>query len=149
MSEPDVGATDAILDGFSSEEPRLALEIPAFVRRGQYVEAMLQGLDDRCRRNRLKMLDMVHMRLRQWAVLAIGPEDWHGVFLDSLVPLWPLSSAEPPIWARKAGSSRRRRVAARDLIASIERFNGRWITFVDRLDLRLTNEAVEIGRAHV
>lgn len=143
MSEPDVDASDSILGAIGSEEPRLALEIPAFVRRGQYVESMLQGLDDRCRRNRLRMLDMVHMRLRQWAKLAISPEDWRDVFRSSIADLWPLTDAEPPAWAAIRSSPRRRKAAARDLIASVERFNGRWVEFVDRLDLSLTNEAVE------
>ncbi|WP_165071866.1 hypothetical protein [Paludisphaera rhizosphaerae] len=145
MSEPDADAPDSMLGGVRSrsDEPLLALEIPAFVRRGQELEAILQGVDDRCRSNRRKLLDMVHMRLRQWAKLATGPDDWRDAFRASIADLWALTNADAPAWAPFPGTTRRRRAAARDLIASVERFNGRWVEFVDRMDLRLTNEIIE------
>jgi len=144
MSEPDADAPEPMLGGMrSSDEPLLALEVPAFVRRGLELDGVIQGLDDRCRKNRRKMLDMVHMRLRQWAKLAIGPDDWRDAFRASIADLWALSDAGPPMWAPAAASTRRRKAAARDLIASVERFNARWIEFVGRLDLRLTNEVIE------
>lgn len=145
MSEPDADVPDSFLGGVRSrsEEPLLALEIPAFVRRGLELDSMLQGVDDRCRRNRRKLLEMVYVRLRQWAKLATGPNDHRDAFRTSIADLWRSSEAEAPDWAAVAASSRRRKAAAHDLISSVERFNGRWVEFVDRLDLRLTNEVIE------
>lgn len=143
MSEGEHVPSDAILATAADDGATIVFDVPAFVRRGQDVAFMLASLDDRCRKGRLALLDMVHMRLRQWARLAIGPEDWRDAFLAPVAHLWDAASAPAPEWARSSGSRRARRGAARDLAASVGRFNARWDAFVGRLDLRLVDDAVE------
>lgn len=143
MSEGEPVPSDAILATAADDGATIVFDVPAFVRRGQDVAFMLASLDDRCRKGRLALLDMVHMRLRQWARLAIGPEDWRDAFLAPVAPLWDAASSPAPEWARSSGSRRARRAAARDLAASVARFNARWDALVGRLDLRLVNDAVE------
>lgn len=143
MSDDEPVSSDAILATAAEDGATIVFDVPAFVRRGQDVAFMLDSLDDRCRRGRLALLDMVHMRLRQWAKLAIGPSDWRDAFLAPIDALWDASSAPAPTWARSAGSRRARRGAARDLASSVERFNARWDAFLSRLDVGLVNDAVE------
>ena len=143
MSEGEPVPSDAILAAAADDGATIVFDVPAFVRRGQDVAFMFASLDDRCRKGRLALLDMVHMRLRQWAKLAIGPEDWRDAFLAPVAPLWDAASAPEPTWARSSGSRRARRAAGRDIAASVGRFNTRWDAFVGRLDLRLVNDAVE------
>jgi len=50
-------------------------DLPAFARRGQDVEFAVGRLHARCRDHRLELLEMVHMRLRQWSRSAAGPSD--------------------------------------------------------------------------
>ncbi len=114
-------------------------DVPAFARRGQDMEYALRTLHQRCRRHRAEMLDMVHVRLRQWSRAAIGPADSIGVFLAQIDDLWTLAQADEPEWARSAAPPRQRRTIARDLIASVERFNERWRRFVTKLDLEPIN----------
>src|SRR3954471_13488802 len=109
-------------------------DTPAFARRGQDLEHGLERLDARCRRERGAMLEMVRVRLRQWAGAVGGPEAWAATFTAPIDPLWPLSGAEPPAWTDRPAPARRRRAIARDLIASVERFNRRWTHFVAALD---------------
>ncbi len=142
MSEDEALPPDAILAA-GDDRPTFALDVPAFVRRGTDVESALVALRERCLRNRLGLLETVHMRLRQWARLAVGPGDWRDAFATSPAPLWDAAAAPPPSWARSSGARRTRRAAARDLKASVERFNARWADFLDRLDLRLVNDAID------
>ncbi len=118
-------------------------DVPAFARRGYELEQTLARLQVRCRSKRFQMLDMVRMRLRQWARVASGVNDFAPIFVESIEPLWPLCEAEPPQWALSAGSLRRRRAVAADLIASITRFNQRWHEFVETLNLDPTNFVIE------
>jgi hypothetical protein len=118
-------------------------DAPAFARRGLELEDSLRRLQDRCRRARLARLDMVHLRLRQWARAVTGPEAWSGVFASSIEPLWPLSQAETPRWAEAPASIRQQRTIARDLIATVLRFNQRWWEFLDRLNLEPANLVIE------
>jgi hypothetical protein len=143
MSGDEPIPSDAILAAAADDGATIVFDVPAFVRRGQDVAFLLTTLDERCRRGRLAILDMVHTRLRQWAKLAIGPDDWRDAFAEPIDHLWEAASAPAPIWARTAGSRRARRAAACDLAASIGRFNDRWGAFVERLDTRLVNDAVE------
>ncbi len=90
------------------------------------------------------MLDMVRLRLRQWAAAAHGLGGRvRGVFAASIAPLWPLRDAEPPRWAGRTASLWRLRSIARDLIANIERFNRRWAEYLERLDLAPINRQVD------
>ena len=118
-------------------------DAPAFARRGQDLEHGLSRIDDRCRRARAAMLDMVRVRLRQWAATATGPADWADAFAAPIDELWPLSGAEAPHWADEPAPPRRRRTVARELVASIERFNRRWSRFVHELNLAPVNRQVD------
>lgn len=118
-------------------------DVPSFARRGQDVEQGLEIVHTRCRRQRADRLDMVHLRLRQWSGAAIGPEDWQGIFTQSIAALWPETGAEAPNWAVEQAPLRRRQAIARSLVASIERFNRRWSTFLAELDLNFFNQIID------
>ncbi len=121
-------------------------DVPAFARRGQDVEHGLVRLRARCRFERTERLMMVHIRLRQWAAVSTGPDDFRSAFQEPVAPLWKLTDCEPstPRWADRRASSWRRRSVARDLIASIERFNTRWLQFLDSIDLEPLNTAIDL-----
>lgn len=118
-------------------------DAPAFARRGQDLEHTLTRLHARCGRERGAMLEMVQVRLRQWAAVATGPDDWPSAFAGPIHPLWPLAGAGPPTWAARPAPERRRRSVARDLVASLERFNRRWARFLNALDLDPINRQIE------
>ena len=118
-------------------------DLPAFARRGQEVEYSQARLHERCRVLRADLLDMVRMRLRQWAGSVTGPDGWRGIFTASIEPLWILSAADEPRWSRLAAPARRQLTVARDLIAATVRFNARWTRFVDQMDLAPVNHAID------
>lgn len=118
-------------------------DVPAFARRGQEVEYARVRLRARCAGARSGMLDMVRLRLRQWAAAASGPLDATRVFVEPIDPLWPLAGAEAPRWGVRPDSPRRLRAIARDLVASVERFNQRWAKFLDGLDLGPINRQID------
>jgi hypothetical protein len=118
-------------------------DVPAFARRGQDLEFSLEALAARLRRERSAMLDMVRLRLRQWAAAATSPDDGAEHFPASLRPLVAALGGDPPAWSAVPGSRRRRAGAARDLIASVERFNRRWAKLLDELDLRPINAKID------
>ena len=118
-------------------------DLPAFARRGQDLEATLYRLHLRCQAARRQLLEMVHLRLRQWSAAAAGPESWRGIFKSTIEPLWGLAEADPPRWGLSDAPQKRRKAIADDLIAAIERFNRRWRHFVDRINLEPTNFAIE------
>ena len=136
---------ETFLGGVDAEIKELLglFDVPAFARRGQDVEYALARLRSRSGRLRAAMLDMVRLRLRQWASAASGPEAEAAVFRSSIAPLWPLAEAEPPRWAARSVRTWRLRAIARDLIASVERFNRRWTDHVDGLDLAPINRQVD------
>jgi hypothetical protein len=143
MDERDEQGTP--LGGIDAEIKELLglFDVPAFARRGQDLEYSLVRLRSRSRRVRGGMLDMVRLRLRQWASLADGPGTDMLVFASSIAGLWPLAEAEPPKWAARASSLRKLRGIARDLIASSERFNRRWLDHLEGLDLGPINRQVD------
>jgi hypothetical protein len=118
-------------------------DAPAFARRGLELDEILRRVDLRCREARAERLDMVCIRLRQWTRVATGPEDWPSVFTATIELLWPLSGAEPPEWSTAAAPRARRLAVARDLIASVERFNRRWTEFVQSLKLDPANGVID------
>lgn len=118
-------------------------DVPAFARRGADLEYGLNRLHDRCRRERLDRLEMVLLRLRQWSSVATGPHDWATAFDEPILPLLERVGFEPSQWAADAGSPRRQRNVANDLIASVERFNRRWSAFLNQLDLEPINALIE------
>jgi hypothetical protein len=92
---------------------------------------------------REELLEMVRMRLRQWAGAVTGPDDWRTVFTASIEPLWAQSEAVQPRWASARASSRRQLAIARDLIAAVLRFNSRWDRFLDQINLEPVNTAID------
>lgn len=118
-------------------------DAPAFARRGQDLEYALARLHARCRRARDELLDMVRLRLRQWSASSTGLDDWSGSFAAPIAPLWSLCNAKPPAWASRPAPARRRRAVARDLVASVNRFNRRWAAFLDRLNLEPVNRMID------
>lgn len=116
---------------------------PSFARRGLELEEMLRRVDLRCRRARGERLDMVRVRLRQWTRVAAGPDDWSAVFAGPIEPLWALSEAEPPQWAAAPGQRHRRLGVARDLVAAVERFNRRWVEFLEAINLAPANGLID------
>ena len=137
--------TGTALGGVDAEIKELLglFDVPAFARRGQDVEAALIGLRVRSRRHRDGLLDMVRLRLRQWASAAEGPRAEARVFAGSIADFWPIAGADAPKWAARATPDRRLRAIARDLIASAERFNRRWAEHLDGLDLAPIHRMVD------
>ncbi len=118
-------------------------DLPAFARRGQEVEYSQQRLHEHCEAMRGDLLDMVHIRLRQWAGSFTGPDGWRGIFTASIEPLWALSAAEDPRWAHSPAPGRRQLAVARDLISAVLRFNARWARCLDQVNLDPVNQAIE------
>jgi hypothetical protein len=118
-------------------------DVPAFARRGQDLEITLRLLHERCRKARVKLLDMVQLRLRHWSRAVTGPDAWSTVFARSIEPLWPLAAAEQPTWAEVPASIRGQRVIAGDLIASVLRFNRRWERILEQLNLEPANTVID------
>jgi hypothetical protein len=116
-------------------------DLPAFARRGQDLEFTLAKLRGRCERERAALLEMVCLRLRQWAASVEGPG--FSLFAEPVEILWKLSGAEAPIWFIRPANDRRRRAIARDLIASLERFNRRWTKFLTELNLEPINVLID------
>lgn len=143
MDEWDQEATP--LGGVDTEIKELLglFDVPSFARRGQDVEYGLARLRARCARERAGMLDMVRLRLRQWAGATTGPHVAQTVFATPIEPLWALSGAETPRWATYGASPRRLRAIARDLIASVERFNRRWARSLDGIDFEPLNRQID------
>jgi hypothetical protein len=118
-------------------------DVPAFARRGQDLEHAIDRIHHRCRAQREDLLEMVRLRLRQWSRAAAGPESWPEVFAAPIHPFWEQTGAEPPRWADRPAPLRQRKAVARDLVASIERFNGRWRRFVGSLNLGPANQVID------
>jgi hypothetical protein len=118
-------------------------DLPAFARRGQELEHGLKRLHERCRHRRFEMLEMVRLRLKQWSGAVTGPGEWAGVFVRSIEPLWPQTEAEAPCWAQVPAPRGRTAGIAADLVASIARFNRRWLQFVRAANLEPINFMIE------
>jgi hypothetical protein len=142
METPDEPAPLPTVD-FELKELLSLFDVPAFARRGQDLEYSLERLHARCLRERQAMLELVRVRLRQWARAVAGPDEWKAIFTAPIDPLWSLSGAEPPAWSDRPAPLRRRHAIARDLVASLERFNRRWSHFVGGLDLDPSNRMID------
>jgi hypothetical protein len=118
-------------------------DLPAFARRGQDVEYSLKRLHARCRLQREELLEMVRLRLRQWAKVATGWPDWSGIWCFPVDSLWDMAHSEEPQWAVRPAPPRLRKAVARDLIASVERFNKRWEQFLEALNLDPINQMID------
>lgn len=144
--DADVEADDdgPMIGGVDRELRQLLglVDVPAFARRGHELESFEARLDARCRRDRLAMLDMVHLRLRQWAAASTAG-DWRPVFAAPIDDLWRLSEAGTPAWAASSAPLHRRRAIAADLIKSIDRFNRRWTKALGEIQLDPFNRLVD------
>ena len=118
-------------------------DVPAFARRGQDLEYALSRLNERVTREYSSKLEMVRLRLRQWASVAIGFDDGSDTFETPVGPLWALAGASAPAWAPHRAAQRRRRTVARDLVASVARFNSRWAAFLHNLPLDPLNNRID------
>ena len=138
MDEPEDSSP---LGGVEAEIRELLglFDVPAFARRGQDVEHSRFRLRHRLEQVRSGMLDMVRLRLKQWAAACPGPDLALTIFRARIDDLWLLARVPAPPWARSAESPRRLRVIGRDLITSVERFNRRWNTHLSGIDLEPLN----------
>jgi hypothetical protein len=144
MDETDDATTPVVTETEAELKEMLGLfDVPAFVRRGNELEYALGRLRGRLGRERDGMLEMVRLRLRQWASVATGPDDLAGAFAGPVAGLWALTGAGAPAWADRPAPARRRRAVARDLVASVVRFNRRWGQFLDRVSLEALNDQIE------
>jgi len=142
--DEDESQSPPIYDDESELKELLGMfDVPAFARRGFDLEYALRRLHERLSRERAGMLDMVHLRLKQWANAASGPEDWNDIYKAPIVSLYLLSKADPPRWAVRPASTRNRLTIARDLVASVVRFNRRWLHSLDTLKLDTINRQIE------
>ena len=142
MDDADAPASLEITDAETRQLLGL-FDVPAFARRGQDLEYTLARLHERCARERFAMLEMVRVRLRQWAHASPGPDAWPLAFVAPIADLWPFGGAEAPVWAVRPAPDRRRKSLARDLVASVERFNRRWRRFLADLDLQPINARID------
>jgi hypothetical protein len=118
-------------------------DVPAFARRGQDLEFALKRIHSRCLLVRDDSLTMVRLRLRQWVRVATGPDDWSDVYTGPLDMLWQRVQTEPPVWSARVAAVRLRRAVARDLVASVLRFNGKWQRFLESLNIGPTNYVID------
>ena len=142
MDQPDEETTVVRGDEAEIKEILGVFDAPAFARRGYELEHALIRLHQRLVRERAALFEMIHVRLRQWAAVATGPDDYHDAFAAPVAPLFELATAAPPIWASRPGPSRRRRAVAGDLSVSVARFNRRWLQFLDNLALDSLNRQI-------
>lgn len=118
-------------------------DVPAFARRGHDLEYALDRLDARFRRERAPMLDMVRLRLKQWAGFATGPSTALEIFIAPIERLWTLAEAPTPAWAGRDAPHRKLRTTARELVASVERFNRRWTRLVGATNVEPINQMID------
>lgn len=117
-------------------------DVPAFARRGRELESFQTRLRVRCEAQRDGMLEMVRLRLKQYAA-GSGPTSWADVFREPIDPLWELTGAPAPVWAALPSGGYRRRSLGRDLRASVERFNRRWRGFLETLSFDTHNRLID------
>ena len=145
MDEESRSDAAEMASGTDSEIRQLLgiFDTPAYARRGQELEHRINGLQSHCRRQRSMLLEPSHMRLRQWAKVALGFEDHIDFFDESLMDVWNACEAPPPRWATTRGSWWARRGTARDLVNSLQRFNERWSRFLIHVDLKPLNHTID------
>lgn len=145
MDSHDDASTTPVVRETEAEINQLIgmFDAPAFVRRGHDLEYALARIDQKLRRHRDGMLDMVRLRLKQWSAAATGPLDIAGAFLSPLTDLHAAGPFPPTPWATDPAPARRRRALARDLAASVARFNTRWSEFLAKLSVDHVNTQIE------
>lgn len=122
-----------------------AFDAPAFLRRGQHVEGAWHTLLEHCRNHRRKLAELPAMRLGRLLALA---GDWsrlqdgyctfeEAAALQALHDEWSPKLKLPVAVAKQRLTIVR---AMKQLATSFERFNIRWLKFVQELDLQHVNE---------
>ncbi len=122
-----------------------AFDTPAFLRRGQHVEGAWRTLLDLCRHQRRKLAGLPAMRLGRllalagnWSRLTAGFCTFEEA--DALQVLhneWSPKLKLPVAETKQCSQIIR---AINELAASFERFNVRWLKFIQELDLDHINE---------
>jgi hypothetical protein len=122
-------------------------DVPAYVRRARRVQDAFEQLIARCRQQREEWLAPVRLRL---GTLKAQAGDWSTLRFvlghEQLSALAQLHNAlEPRLRVPVEATSSRRilRRAVDDLQASLDRFNGRWRTFLEEVDLTGLNRLRE------
>jgi hypothetical protein len=122
-------------------------DAPAYVRRARGVEAALENLLARCKKQRQDLLAMVRLRVGvlralagEWAVLLpyLGEEQ-----VASLEQLHIALAPKLRVEVKVTSSRRTLRRALYDLNESIERFNRRWQVHLRQQDLDIINSLRE------
>lgn len=135
---------DELSTGYRDEELRLRMavaaqyDVPAYIRRARGVEAVLEELLDMARRQRTERLFGVRLHI---GVLRAGIRQWFDLrpLLDddgqlSVLGKLHAEAGELDVPTTGPTSHAGRRRALVRLRSSIERFNRRWLPFVDELD---------------
>jgi hypothetical protein len=148
MSDFDPDSTPIVSVDPEIKELMGLFDSPAFARRGLDVEYTVSRIHDRCRDRRGELLEMVRLRLKQWSRSVRGPDEWAPVFGGPIEDLWRLSQSEPPSWVVQSASLRQRVAVARDLIASVLRFNHRWREYLTTLNLEPSNQTIDQYNAY-
>src|ERR1051326_5459006 len=114
-------------------------DAPAFLRRARRVEEAWNGLLDRCRHKREHLLEMPRLRLAQFvkstALGAPGPGICPPAELSYLQGLHREWQPKLRSGVRPAKTAAEVAQALTDLARSFERFNRRWLEFVNDMDL--------------
>jgi hypothetical protein len=115
-------------------------DAPAYVRRACQVQEAFDQLLALCRRQRHEWLAMTRIRLGilqaltgAWSVL--GPWLRDEEQIKVLQHLWTLLEPELRVPVEPTSSPRTLRRALHELTESIERFNQRWLPFLENVDL--------------
>jgi hypothetical protein len=118
---------------------------PAYIRRGAQVEAAYEQLFNHCRRQRDEWLAMprlclgvLHTLAGEWPRLRplVADDGQLAVLVELETILQPRSRLE----TEATSSTRKLRLALRDLVESLERFNRRWQVFLPTVDLTSINQ---------
>ena len=120
-------------------------DAPAYIRRARGVEEALAHLVARAQKQREEWLPMARLRLGQMHALA---GDWPALRphladdeqLTVLEELRTILSPQLRVPLEPTSSPRRPRQALLELVDSLERFNARWRTFLDKIPLDSVNK---------
>lgn len=131
-------------DAASARELLRLFDAPAFVRRGQDAEFAVAKLREKLTEKRSELLDMVRLRLKQWAGVVTCVDDYRIAFVEPIDELWSVCSAEPPNWGDRLASPRKIRAVAGDLAFACARFNTRWAKLLSELDVGPVNRTIDL-----
>ncbi len=128
-------------------------DAPAYIRRAREVEQVWEEMQQRLAQRREEWLTMPRLRLGQLAALAPGWERLDGMLADrkqASVLEQLHSELKPRLRAplEPTNSKRVLRNALFELIQSIERFNRRWHSYLETIDLQPLNNLREGYNKH-